>query len=66
MRDSDNSVVVPMGSGISYRTRGGLVLDLHTTFRANSQQGLVADGVGSGTFAPMHSWEASVAAGYEL
>lgn len=66
MRDSDNSIVFPMGAGVSYRDRSGLVLDLRGTFRANTEQGLVLESIGSDSYAPMHSWEASAAAGYEF
>lgn len=66
MRDSDNSIVFPMGAGLSYRDQSGLVLDLRGTFRANTQQGLVLESIGSDKYAPMHTWEASAAAGYEF
>jgi len=66
MRDSDNSLVFPMGAGVSYRDTSGLVLDLRGTFRANTQQGLVLESIGSDSYAPMHAWEASAAAGYEF
>lgn len=66
MNSSDNSVVFPMGAGIGYRDPSGLVLDLRGTFRANTGYGLVLESVGSTSYAPMHSWEASGALGYEF
>jgi hypothetical protein len=66
INDSDNSVVFPMGAGLSYRDRGGLVVDVKGTFRANTQAGLVLETIDSTKFAPMHTWEASGAIGYEF
>ncbi|MGE5184545.1 MAG: hypothetical protein ACM31C_20885 [Acidobacteriota bacterium] len=66
MNPSDNSIVFPMGAGISYRDTTGLVLDVHGTFRANTSYGLVPESLGSTASAPMHSWEASGAVGYEF
>lgn len=66
INESDNSVVFPMGLGLAYRDRGGLVLDVHGTFRANTNQGLVLENIGGTTYAPMHNWEASGAVGYEF
>lgn len=66
INDYDNSVVFPMGAGLSYRDMSGLVFDLRGTFRANANYGLVLDSPGSSNYAPMHTWEASAAAGYEF
>ncbi len=66
MNASDNSVVFPMGTGIAYRIESGLVVDLHGTFRANTRAGLVLETAGTSNYAPMHTWEASGALGYEL
>jgi hypothetical protein len=66
MNASDNSVVFPMGAGISYRDTSGLVVDLHGTFRANANPGLVLESPGSSNYAPMHTWAASGAIGYEF
>ncbi len=66
MNPSDNSIVFPMGAGISYRDTTGLVVDVHGTFRANTSYGLVPESVGSTSYAPMHAWEASGAVGYEF
>jgi len=66
IRDTDNSVVFPMGAGVAYRDQSGFVADLHGTFRANARAGLVQESVGSDKFAPMHTWEASGAIGYEF
>ena len=65
MNQSDNSIVFPMGAGIAYRDPIGLVVDVHGTFRANTNYGLILDGPGATTYAPMHAWEASAAVGYE-
>lgn len=66
MRESDNSVVFPMGVGVGYRDKTGLVLDVRGTFRANSGYGLIQDAASPGNFVPMHAWEASGAVGYEF
>jgi hypothetical protein len=66
MADSDNSVVYPMGVGFAYRHPTGLVADLRGTFRASSNAGLVLESAGSSNFAPLHTWEASGAIGYEF
>ena len=66
MNDSDNSLVYPMGVGIAYRHPTGIVADLRGTFRANTNAGLVLKDVGGTDFAPMHTWEASGAIGYEF
>jgi len=66
IRESDNSVVFPMGAGLAYRNESGLVLDVHGTFRANTNYGLVIESMSSSSYVPMHSWEASAAAGYEF
>lgn len=66
INDRDNSVVFPMGTGISYRQPDGLVFDLKGTFRASTQAGLVIESEGSKSYAPLHTWEASAALGYEF
>ncbi len=66
MNETDNSIVFPMGVGIAYRDRSGLVLDLRGTFRSNIGYGLVLESGTSATYVPMHTWEASAAAGYEF
>jgi len=66
MSDSDNSLVYPVGVGIAYRHPTGFVADLRGTFRANSNAGLVLKGIGGNDFAPLHTWEASGALGYEF
>lgn len=65
INESDNSVVFPLGLGVAYRDRNGLVLDLHGTFRANTNPGLVLENGGT-DYAPMHTWEAGAAVGYEF
>ena len=66
MNASDNSVVFPMGVGLQYRDKSGLVLDAHGTFRANADYGLVLKSSSTTDFAPMHTWQASAAVGYEF
>ncbi len=66
IRESDNSLVFPMGAGLAYRNANGLVVDLHGTFRANAAYGLVLENMTSSSYVPMHSWEASGALGYEF
>jgi len=57
---------------LSIRDRIGFVVDLRGTFRANTDQGLVLENPGatntpsSNDYAPMHTWEASAAVGYEF
>ncbi|HEU4731786.1 MAG TPA: hypothetical protein VFT22_28010 [Kofleriaceae bacterium] len=72
MNDKDNLLEFPMGVGFSYRS-GGFVGDLRGTFRAMTDQNLVlkaplnpAIALTSDDFAPMHTWEASAAIGYEF
>jgi hypothetical protein len=65
MNESDDSVVFPMGVGVAYRA-SGLVVDLHGTFRANTNQGLVLEEAGGTDYVPMHMWEASAGIGYEF
>lgn len=66
INDSDNSVVFPLGAGLSYRHPTGLVFDMRGTFRPSAASGLVLDRVGSSDYAPMHTWEASAACGYKF
>ena len=66
INDSDNSIVFPLGAGLSYRDPSGLVFDVRGTFRASADYGLVLDHVGTSDYAPMHTWEASAAAGYKF
>lgn len=66
MNASDSSLVFPMGLGISYRDRSGLVVDVRATLRANGNPGLVLQEVGGTDYARMHSWDASGAVGYEF
>jgi hypothetical protein len=69
MNDKDNLLEFPMGVGFAYRT-GGLVADIRGTFRATTDQNLVLKtptlSPTSDDFAPMHTWEASAAIGYEF
>jgi opacity protein-like surface antigen len=69
MNDRDNLLEVPLGAGLAYRV-AGFVLDLRGTFRAATDQNLVLKtpvvSPTSSDFAPMHTWEASAALGYEF
>ena len=70
MNDKDNLLEFPMGAGLAYRM-AGFVLDLRGTFRAATDQNLVlktpvTTAPTSSDFAPMHTWEASAALGYEF
>jgi hypothetical protein len=71
MNDKDNLLQFPIGAGFAYRM-AGLVGELRGTFRAATEQNLVlrtSTVPGSPTsedFAPMHTWEASAAVGYEF
>jgi hypothetical protein len=69
MNDKDNLLVFPMGAGLAYRM-SGFVFDLRGTFRAATEQNLVlkqpTTSPTSSDFAPMHTWEASAALGYEF
>jgi hypothetical protein len=73
MNDKDNLMEFPMGVGFSYRA-SGFTADLRGTFRATTDQNLVLKNPSLGApisptssdFAPMHTWEASAALGYEF
>jgi hypothetical protein len=72
MNDTDDLVEFPMGAGLAYRA-GGFVADLRGTFRATTDENLVLKNTllppvspTSSDFAPMHTWEASAAIGYEF
>jgi hypothetical protein len=66
MNSNDNSVVFPMGAGLQFRDKSGIVVDLRGTFRANTNYGLVLENTSSTNYAPMHTWQASGALGYEF
>lgn len=67
----DDLMVLPIGAGIAYR-HAGFVTDVRGTIRAARGANLVLNDpeaalqTGSGTFAPMHSWDASLNVGYEF
>jgi hypothetical protein len=63
--DKDNSLVIPMGAGVSYRS-AGFVFDLRGTFRANANSELMLTGPGSTSYASLHTWSTSGAIGYEF
>lgn len=69
MNDSDDLLEFPMGAGLSYRM-GGFVADIRGVFRATTYDNLILKDPAlypaSKDYAPMHSWEASAAVGYEF
>ena len=69
MNDHDNLLEFPVGGGFAYRS-SGFVLDLRGTYRIATDQNLVLTtptlNPTSNDFAPMHTWEASAALGYEF
>ena len=73
MNDHDNLLEFPLGAGLAYRM-AGFVLDLRGTFRVATEQNLVLKASiptttiapTSSDFAPMHTWQASAALGYEF
>jgi len=66
IKTGDNSAVFPLGAGLAYRDRSGLVVDVHGTFRLSANANLVAEHVGSDSYMPLHTWEASGGVGYEF
>jgi opacity protein-like surface antigen len=66
LNESDNATVFPLGAGVAYRDRSGLVVDLRGTFRPTANNDLILESPGSRDFAPAHSWEASAGIGYEF
>jgi len=65
VKSNENLIEYPMGTGISYRTLSGFLVDLRGTFRAEASSTLVRDLTG-GTYASAHWWEASGSLGYEF
>jgi len=67
----DELLVLPVGAGIAFRT-GALVTDVRGTFRAARGEDLVLENpelslaTGAVSFAPMHTWDASLNVGYEF
>lgn len=66
VRETDDSIEVPLGVGVGLRDKSGFVLDAHGTLRIDNNANLVLDNATSTSFAPMHTWEVSAAAGYEF
>jgi len=62
--DKDNFAEFPMGAGIAYRDKSGLVLDVRGTFHAVPNPGLIRDPAGGA--ADMHTWDAGANLGYEF
>jgi hypothetical protein len=66
MASSDDLIEFPVGTGVAYR-RNGFVADLRGTFRATTDENLVVTNPATNSnAAPMHTWEASAALGYEF
>lgn len=72
MNPSDNLIEIPAGLGVSWRAYG-LTADVRGTYRYTMDQNLIlknptgtVTSTNSDDFAPMHSWEASAAIGYEF
>ncbi len=58
-------VEIPLGAGFVYRA-GRIVTDLRGSFRAALGTGIILSSPATGTLAPMHAWQATLAVGYEL
>lgn len=71
IRTADDLLVMPMGLGAAYRYHA-VVTEVRGTFRLASGANMVLDNpqtaleTGQGTYAPMHSWDASLNVGYEF
>lgn len=71
IKTSDDVMDVPVGAGVMYRM-GSWLANVRGTFRSTQNSNLILEAPtlqtrGSGnTFAPMHSWEASLSLGYEF
>jgi hypothetical protein len=69
LNDTDNLLEFPLGAGVSYRGHR-LMVDVRGTFRATRDQNLVlttpALSPTSNDYAPMHTWAASAAIGYQF
>ena len=63
--DSDNMIDYPMGGGVQWRDKTGLVIDVRGTYRPTTDYNLVSERTGNG-FVPMHSWGATLSGGYEF
>ena len=64
MSDGDDVLDVPAGAGLAYRHPSGLLVDVRGTFRVAAFSDLLIEP--DGDDAPLHSWQASAAIGYEL
>lgn len=71
MNSTDDLLEIPAGLGLTWRAYG-LTADVRGTYRRTMDQNLVLQSPGgvvigrNDDFAPMHSWEASAALGYEF
>jgi hypothetical protein len=65
MKVSDNVAEFPLGAGLSFRDLSGFTFDLRGTFRPTTASTLLFD-TRNGTYADLHTWEASAAIGYEF
>jgi len=64
LRDSDNSLEIPMGVGASYRDPSGFVADARGTFRQAVGSDLIVNSTASSP--SLSWWEASINLGYEF
>jgi len=64
LRSSDNSMVIPMGLGLSYRDLSGFVVDARGTYRQSVGSNLVMDSTAGNP--SLSWWEASLNLGYEF
>jgi hypothetical protein len=66
--DRDNEIIFPVGVGIGWRSRGGIMVDLRGTYRIAGDDNLIVVNPGQiePHFASMDWWEASAAGGFEF
>lgn len=64
LRSSDNSMVIPMGGGASYRDPSGFTIDARGTFRQAVDANLVENTTASNP--SLSWWEAAINLGYEF
>lgn len=64
MAPKDNVAEFPMGAGFGVRDVSGFNFDVRGTFRATTDSTLLQES--NGTYAQLHSWEASGSVGYEF
>lgn len=64
LSDKENLAVFPLGAGITYRNRSGLVFDVRGTIRPAQSSTLLREP--SGGYASLHTWDAGGNVGYEF